>query len=194
MRGVRGGGGFIHRQYRPGGHAGADQAQRQLVAILRRESRRQRLGQRCSVDVALAVVGVAGVVGHRRLADQFAQFAELAVVTAGDEDVAGPGGVFVVRHQIGVWVAGAFGPGFVEKIVGRLRVQQGHAAIVQRHVDILPEAGRFPLMERHQNADGGVQSRAHVHDRGTQAHGAGGLVAVDAHEAGHGLQDGIVAG
>ena len=49
-------------------------------------------------------------------------------------------------------------------------------------------------MQRHQDADGGIQAGAHVHHGGAEAHRAGGGVAVDAHEAGHRLQDGVVSG
>ena len=57
-----------------------------------------------------------------------------------------------------------------------------------------PGAGRAAFMQRHQDADRGIQPGAHVDDRGAQPHRPGGGVAVHAHEPGHRLQDRVVAG
>ncbi len=43
--------------------------------------------------------------------------------------------------------------------------QQRHAAIVQRHVAILAEAGFRALVQRHQDGDHRVQARADIDDR-----------------------------
>ena len=70
--GVRCGGGLVHRQHRTGRHAVADQPVGQFVAIMLDEGRGQDFAQSVAVDVALAVVGEAGVVSEFRPADQFA--------------------------------------------------------------------------------------------------------------------------
>ena len=72
-------------------------------------------------------------------------------------------------------------------------MQQRHAAIVQRHVEILALAGDGPLVQRHQDADRGIEAGAHVDDRRAQPQRAGGGVAVHAHETGHRLQNRVVA-
>ena len=48
-------------------------------------------------------------------------------------------------------------------------------------------------MQRHQDADRGIEAGAHIHHRGAETHRAGGRVAVDAHQPGHRLQDRVIA-
>ena len=194
MRGVRRGGRLVDRQHRAGRHAVADQPQRQFVAVLLGERRRQHLGQRHAVDVALAVVGEARIVGQLRPAEHFAQLAELPVVAAGDEDVAGPGRELVVGREVRMRIAGAGRALAVQEVVRRLRMQQRHAAVVQRHVDELALARTSCARA----APSGCRSQAYrpvamstigVPRRIGPVVG----VAVDGHQAGHRLQHRVVA-
>ena len=62
-------------------------------------------------------------------------------------------------------IASRHRPLAVEEVIRGLRVQQRHAAIVQRHVHILAEARSRPLMQRHQDADRRVEPGGDIDDR-----------------------------
>src|SRR6185312_933853 len=132
--------GLIHRKHRTGRHTVPDQPQRQLIAVLVRKSLRERLRKSGTVDVAFPVIGEPRIVGHVRPADELAEFAKLSIVAAGDEDFAGTSRKLVVRYQVRMRIACPRGPFAVEEEIGGMRMQQGHAAVVQRHVEELTVA------------------------------------------------------
>jgi len=139
-RGVRRGHGLIHRQHRAGGHAVAQQPVGDNLTVLFGQHALQSGGQRGPVGQPVGVVPEARVGGHLRPAHQLAQFAELAVVADGNENLAGSGAELVIRRQVRVRVAQRHRPRAVEEKIGGLWMQQRHGAIVQRHIQELAAA------------------------------------------------------
>jgi hypothetical protein len=78
--------------------------------------------------------------------------------------------------------------------VGGLGMQQADGGIVERHVERLALARLVAMMQRQQHADHAVQSHAEIDQRRAHAHRPGVLRAVDAHQPGHRLHSGVVAG
>ena len=75
--------------------------------------------------------------------------------------------------------------------VGGVRHQQTERGVVEAGLDPLAAAGARALLQREQDADGGIEAGAHVHDR--NADPRRGAFAVDAHEPGHRLHHRVVA-
>ncbi len=86
-----------------------------------------------------------------------------------------------------------------EHVVRDVRVHQGDAGIVERHIDELALARARPLHQRHQQRDRGVKARAEVHERNADPGRPAIFLrirrhAVDREHADHRLDHGVVAG
>ena len=185
---------FIDGKHRPGRQARAQQPVRDLVPVLPGEGGGQNRHQRGAVDQPVLVGAEARIVGQLRQPQHGGELAELSLVARGDEDLAGAGRVFLIRRDVRVRVAERAGPAAVEEPVGGVRMQQRHAAIVQRHVEELPAPRPRALVQRHQDADDGKEARRQIDDRRAEPHGTGRRIAVHAHQPGHRLKNGVVAG
>jgi hypothetical protein len=73
-----------------------------------------------------------------------------------------------------------------QKISG-MPMQQRHAAVMQRHVAILPLARFVPLMQRQQNGDRREKAGRDINDRRAETRRAAGLGAVNRHQPDHRL-------
>jgi hypothetical protein len=80
------------------------------------------------------------------------------------------------------------------EIVRQMRMQQRDAAVVQRDIDRLAAAALRAFGKREQNAGERVQAGDHVDDGQADARGGTVALAVHAHQAGHRLNRGVVAG
>ena len=55
-----------------------------------------------------------------------------------------------------------------------------------------PRPERSPLIERHQNGDRRIEAGAEIDERNAKAKRSGAGIAIDAHEPGHRLENGVV--
>ena len=82
----------------------------------------------------------------------------------------------------------------VHEIIRRMRMHDGKAGLVQRGFEKLPEAGFLPFRQRHQNADRRVEPGGDVDQRHADPHRPALRRAGRGDHAGHGLDDGVIAG
>src|SRR5262249_50039703 len=127
--------------------------------------------QLLSIGDAILVARKALVGAELRLADLLAEFAERAVVADADEDQAVAGLERFVRCKAWMRVALRYRRLAGEEIVRRMRMHHRKAGFEQRRFEKLSEAGLLPLIQRHQNADGGVETGRQVHHRNADACG-----------------------
>ena len=186
--------GFIHMQHRAGRQANRQHAPREVMAIFRGKALFQDFRQRIAIDHARAIGGEALILCDIRDAQKFAEFPKGRVIAGGDENLAGFGFEFGIGHQIRVRITRGLGALVGQEVIRRMGMQQRHAAIMQRHVAILPLAGFFPLMQRHQNGDGGKQPRRNIHNWRAEPRRPGSLRTIDRHQPDHCLQHRIIAG
>ena len=150
--------------------------------------------QRVAVGDAVLVAGKARIGAEFGLADFLGELAEGAVIADADEDVVGPGREDRVGHEIGMLVAGQARRLAVHEIIRGVRMHDGEAGLVQRGFEKLAEAGALPLRQRHQDADRGVKPGGDVDQRNADPHRAALRRAGRRDHAGHGLDDGVIAG
>ena len=147
---------LVHEQYRPRRETQPEQPVAQLVPVLVHERCFQLRPHRRAVVQPVPVGEEAWIGGQFGLADSRAELAELAVIAGRHEYLAGRGAQLFVGRQIRMRIAGRHRAAPVQEVVGRLGMQQRHAAIMQRHVEELAEPRVGPLVQRHQHGDGGI--------------------------------------
>ena len=180
----------------PAGHAGADEQRRNHSMRVRvaRPLDEQR-AQRVAVDGAVLVAGEARVVGQLGDAEHAAQRAELPVVARGDDDVA------VGRRQrrrtgTGSGASCPCGYGVTPAATTALAwlTSPDSAEDSRLTSTCCPSPVAVAVAQRGEHADRGVQPGHHVEDRDARAVRRSVGVAGQAHQAGDGLHDEVVAG
>ena len=192
--GVGAGQRLVDRLHRTRRQAGGEQAIAQRPGVVLAEHGGEFGAQRIAVGDAVLVAGKARIGAEFGLADLLRQLAEGAVIADADEDIVGPGREDRVGHQVGMLVAGQARRLAVHEIIRRMRMHDGEAGFVQRGFEKLPDAGFLPLRQRHQNADRGVKPGGDVDQGNADPHRPALRRAGRGDHAGHGLDDGVIAG
>ena len=179
---------------RPARHADRDDVAEPLHLRPVAQPLDQQRPQGDPVHDAVLVAGEPRVVGQLGQAEHLDQLAELPVVARGHDEVAVGAGQRLVREQAGVAVAHPARHDAAGDVRAALVDQAGQRRGQQVHLDVLPDAGLAPHVQRRQHADRGVQPGHHVEDRDAGAVGLAVGGAGQAHQAGDGLHDQVVAG
>ena len=140
------------------------------------------------------VGGVVGIGGEVVEADDGAEFAELAVIADGDDDVAVGDRQHLVGRDVGMGVAHAGRRPARNQIVHVLVGEHRDLRIEQRHVDMLALAGRLGMAERGLDGDDRIEAGENVGEGDADLLRLAVGRAGDRHQPGHALDDEVVAG
>ncbi len=189
---------FLHIIDRATGHARRFQFGDPGGLALAQRHRLQQRHQQGAVLYPQRIAGKARIVGQFRAAANFAEFAELAIIAGGDDDMPIGTGKGLVGHDVGMVIAPALRHLVAEQIIRADVGQHRHLYIQQGHVDVLPLAAAVAVGEGGQNRHRRIHA-GHQIDQG-HAHllraAAGQIVALtgDRHQTTHTLNQKIVAG
>ena len=180
------------------GHACGVQRGGQLVAgALGELGAQQRVEQRMIADPR-RVGGETLVLGPFRVAEDFGELGELAVVADRQRDKAVGARKDVLRLDIGMAVAAALRGVAGDQLVHRLVGQKRRLHVEHGEIDVVALPGLVAPRQRRQHADRGVHAGHQVDDRNADllrpAAGHAVALAGDAHQAAHRLDHEIVGG
>ena len=184
----------LHVEDRSGGNAGVEELEAEGLGILVGEMPDDFVAQHRLVLQPFGVGQKSRVLRHFRHAELLAQLQELAVVADRQVDAARLGREGVIGRDVGVSVADQHGLLARHEPVGRMRVLQRDAGVEQARLDRLALARFVAFYRGGENRVDGEQAGGDIDDGNAQAHATRVWRAVDADQAAHGLQHGVIAG